>query len=343
MTKQQSQQAKPDEEKQKTLKADYDSAWKEILEKDFEPFLLFYFIEIHQDVDWRRQPEYLDKELQHIIGDAETGRIHADKLIKVWLKTGEPLHVLIHIEVQGSWEANYPKRIYTYNYRIFDKYQIPVVSISIFTDENSEWQPNLYEYKRWGFELSFKFLTKKLLDYKAKWQELENDPNPFAVITMANLKTLETRQNYEERFRWKLWMFRQLYKRGYNRPDIIRLLRFIDWMMTLPPTMKDAFSYEWDKLEEEHKVTYMMDIERVGYEQGIEQGIEQGRLMERRSMLVGTAGYIYRLSDHHKAILKEELNTIDSMDQLIELINMCLDRKSFDEFRERLNEILGHE
>ncbi|MEM7533411.1 MAG: hypothetical protein AAF639_14610 [Chloroflexota bacterium] len=222
MTKQrQANQTKQDEAQEKVLKADYDSAWKEILEKHFESFLRFFFPKIHKAIDWTKLPEFLDKELQQIVGDAESGRMHADKLVKVWLKTGEPLHLLIHVEVQGSWEADYPKRMYIYNYRIFDKYQIPVVSISIFTDDNADWQPNLYEQKHWGFELSFKFLTKKLLDYKAKWHELENDPNPFAVITMANLKTMETKGDYEERFRWKLWMFRQLYKRGMNRPDIV--------------------------------------------------------------------------------------------------------------------------
>ncbi len=33
---------------------DYDSAWKEIIEDLFEDFLLFFFPDIHGDIDWSK-------------------------------------------------------------------------------------------------------------------------------------------------------------------------------------------------------------------------------------------------------------------------------------------------
>ncbi len=34
--------------------ADYDSPWKEALDRYFEAFLLFFFPQTHADIDWTR-------------------------------------------------------------------------------------------------------------------------------------------------------------------------------------------------------------------------------------------------------------------------------------------------
>ena len=68
--------------------ADYDSPWKDILEKFFPQFLEFYFPVAAADIDWSRRPEFLDKELRQVTPDADIGRRHVDKLVKVWRKDG---------------------------------------------------------------------------------------------------------------------------------------------------------------------------------------------------------------------------------------------------------------
>ena len=65
-------------------------------------FLQLFFPEAHADIDWDRPCESLDKELQQIAPEAEIGRRYVDKLVKVWLKSGEEQWVLIHVEVQMS-------------------------------------------------------------------------------------------------------------------------------------------------------------------------------------------------------------------------------------------------
>jgi hypothetical protein len=42
----------------------------------------------------------IDKELQKIMADA-VGRRVVDKLVKVWLKSGEEVWALVHVEMQG--------------------------------------------------------------------------------------------------------------------------------------------------------------------------------------------------------------------------------------------------
>jgi len=42
---------------------------------------------------------------------------------------------MIHIEVQSDKDLDFPKRMYIYNYRIFDKSYRPVTSPAILADE----------------------------------------------------------------------------------------------------------------------------------------------------------------------------------------------------------------
>ncbi|MEM7539871.1 MAG: cytosolic protein [Chloroflexota bacterium] len=328
------------------LRADYDSPWKEIIE-DFENFILFYLPEIHREIDWSRAPEFLDKELQQLVGDVKTGRRYADKLVKVWLRDGSEMHVLIHVEVQGAREASFEERMYIYHYRIFDQYKIHVVSIAILTDDDPSWKPKEYKKERWGCKVHFEFITKKLLDYKEKWAELEKNPNPFAVVTMANLKTMETRQDHEERLRWKVWMVRELYKRGIKQARIIRLLRFVNWMMALPESLQEKFKIEWSTIEEEHNMMYMMDIEkegydrgitvghRLGHDEGIEKGIEKGR-KSQREMILQLLHHRFQIEEYLSLMIEIRLQQVNDEDTFKQLINHAMDIDAVEQFLEFL-------
>ena len=111
--------------------SDYDSPWKEALDVFFEPFLELFFTEAHADIDWSRGTEPLDKELQQIVREAEVGRRFVDKLVKVWLKSGQEQWVLVHVEVQASEDADFGLRMYVYNYRLFDRYNREVASFAV--------------------------------------------------------------------------------------------------------------------------------------------------------------------------------------------------------------------
>jgi len=100
--------------------ADYDSPWKDVLDLFFDSFMKLFFPSAHAQIDWPRGFEFLDKELQKITAGAAVGRRVVDKLVKVWLKTGQELCVLIHIEVQGTREKGFDLRLYVYNFRIYD-------------------------------------------------------------------------------------------------------------------------------------------------------------------------------------------------------------------------------
>jgi hypothetical protein len=56
------------------LRDQFDSPWKEILEVYFEDFILFFFPQIHAEIDWSRGYDFLDQELAQVVRDAELGK-----------------------------------------------------------------------------------------------------------------------------------------------------------------------------------------------------------------------------------------------------------------------------
>jgi hypothetical protein len=103
----------------------FDSPWKTAIETYFPDFMAFFFPQIYADIDWSRGFEFLDQELQQVVRDAELGKRLADKLVRVWRLSGEETWVLIHIEVQSAEQAEFSFRMYVYNYRLSDKYNVP--------------------------------------------------------------------------------------------------------------------------------------------------------------------------------------------------------------------------
>ena len=272
-----------------TPQPNYDSPWKEILERFFPECIDFFFPEAHAAIDWTQGHTFMDKELQQVVRDAETGSRRVDKLVKVTLReSGEEAWVLIHIEVQGDQEAAFARRMYIYNYRLFDKYDRRVASFALLSDDNPTWRPDQFGYELLGCRVQLDFPTVKLLDYEGRWAELEASDNPFAVVVMAQLETRRTRQQAQARYEAKLRLAKRLYQRGYSRRDILELFRFIDWIMTLPPELEEQFMTDIVAYEERERKPYVTSVERIASHQGLQRGIEQGIEEGRRDMLMET-------------------------------------------------------
>jgi len=269
--------------KKKTT-VDFDSAWKEVVEVMFEPFLEFLFPKIYKAIDFSKKYEFLNKELRKISPYSKTGKRLADVLVKVHLKDSEtPLVLLIHVEVQGYKDPEFMKRMFVYYYRISDQFQeegLDVISLGVFTDEDENFRPDEYLRKRMGFKLLMKIPVVKILDYRLdekKRTMLANSKNPMALVVRVQLKSFEAkRADVNQRYEFKRDLIRECYKEGYTRKQIHFLLRFIDWIIQLPKDIEKKLSNEITKLEEEHKMKYVTSWERIAKEEGIEIGKEEG-------------------------------------------------------------------
>jgi hypothetical protein len=232
---------KPVQRKRK--RAGYDTAWKEVIKVGFEPFMELLFPEIHRDIDFSRDIEFLDKELSQLFPESKTKKRVADILIKVYLQGGskKSIWILFHIEVQGQKDPQFMIRVFIYHYRIFDRYKdkgIDVVSLAVLADEDPEYRPNEFAVKHWGFEHRLKIPIAKLIDFKLKShlrKKLETSTNPMAIVVKAVLKSHEAKQAADKEkssIKWDL--IKQCYRKGYTKNQIEMLLKFIDWIIRLP-------------------------------------------------------------------------------------------------------------
>ncbi len=183
---------------------------------------MLLFPDVHAQIDWSRGYESLDKEFQQVVGEAELGRRYVDKLVKVWTIGGLEQWVLIHVEVQTEREAEFPRRVYVYNYRVFDRYNRPVASLVVLADDEPGWRPTEFQSRLFGCESGIRFPTVKLLDFATREAELEASTNPFSKVVLAYLKARETHSNPADRHVWKLRLVRGLYDRGFTAKDVAR-------------------------------------------------------------------------------------------------------------------------
>jgi hypothetical protein len=242
---------------------DFDNPWKSIIELYFREFLQFFFPQIEAEIDWDRPIQFLDNELQKIVRDAENPKRYADKLVQVYRKDGQAALVIIHAEIQSQEETIFPLRMYTYNYRLRDKYNCPIVSLAILGDDSKIWRPHHYTDSLWGCTTHFEFPIVKLADYAQNWAALEANMNPFAVVVMAHLKAKETRNKLNDRKDWKFHLITMLHHRGYSERDIMELYNFLDWLFNLPKDLEQQLQNELTAFEEANKMKYITSIERL--------------------------------------------------------------------------------
>jgi len=254
----------------------FDSPWKEALEEYFEEGMAFFFPKIHADIDWSQGHEFLDKELEKVVRQASVTQQSVDKLVQVYQKSeADPTWVLVHLDVQSQHDKDFTKRMYQYNYRLFDRYDRTVVTLVIFGDDSAKWQPHQFERELWDCKVQFEFPSVKLRDYNI--QELEQSTNPFAVVVLAHLYTKATQHEPITRYDLKWRLTRMLYERGYAKAKILSLYRYIDWLMALPAELEQKLDEQVIEYEETQTMPYVTSAERFGFERGHKAGLEEAR------------------------------------------------------------------
>ncbi|XGA79754.1 hypothetical protein OR573_14940 [Halomonas sp. CH40] len=300
--------------------ADHDSPWKMALEGYFQEFLDLLFPPIHEQVDWSKGYSFLDKELQQITPDANSGRRYADKLIKVYANDGSETWVLIHVEVQGEPEDTFAERMYTYQYRLRDRYGVDVVSLAVLADTRDSFRPTTFHYQRWGCELTFTFPTAKLIDWEARWAALETSNNVFALVVMAQIKAKRVKDG-ATRKDVKVALIRLLYERGYNRDQVVTLFIIIDWMLQLPSTLEPEFVQAVYAIQEENHMPYVNTIERYERAKAVHEGVE-GTLRKQIALKFGELPdwadkHIASASDAQLDDWVAQILTADSLETLL--------------------------
>ncbi|WP_287232280.1 hypothetical protein, partial [Microcystis sp. Msp_OC_L_20101000_S702] len=222
--------------------------------------------------------------------------------------------------------------MYIYNYRAFDLYQKPVISLAILGDERVNWRPDSYNYTIAGCEVSLKFPTVKLLDYEESWSELEASSNPFAIIVMAHLKTKATTGKLPQREQWKWRLIRGLYEKEFEREQIIKLFEIIDNMMTLSPELQSSLESKIKQFEEERTMPLVSNMELRGIEQGKEIGALENARDFVKTVLQARLGEV-------PLDVEQYLNKVSVLSTLQEIVKLAATANSLAKFKQSLAKI----
>lgn len=253
-----------------------DTLWKALLEDIFDFFLLFFFKEEAKIFDLERGFEFLDKELEEVFSADE--RAHprfVDKLVKVFTKEGKEEWVLVHVEVQGYNDADFARRMFTYFYRILDRYGKFVTSIAIYTGSNRNYMPDVYKYSFLGIENTFRYNVYKVIDQDAN--ELTKNDNPFALVILTVLIALQKGKMVEEELLpLKISILKALAKKPLPAAKVRAIMNFLKFYVRFEKPENNAkFEEAINTITGKNKTT--MGIEEFLLQRAEKQGIEKGR------------------------------------------------------------------
>ncbi len=122
----------------KDVPSEFDQPWKLGLEWKLEDALHLGFAQGHSAIDWTIPYQSLDTELAKLAPEHQQGALTVDKLFKVQLKSGEPRWLYVHIEIQAQKDGRFEIRMWTYNYRLCDRFGPEVVSLAILADDDRQ-------------------------------------------------------------------------------------------------------------------------------------------------------------------------------------------------------------
>lgn len=271
---------------------------KAAFEEAFPDLLRFFFKDADSIFDMARGFVFMDKELNELFPELEKqgGSRFVDMLVKIWSVTGNEEWMLIHLEIQEKNDNNFSKRMFQYFYRIYDRYDVPIAALAVFTGNRLAKVENKFEYIFLDTVLHYQYKAYHILEHTE--EELLAMKNPFALIVLAAQKVLLAHKLPDtELGEQRLMIARALItSKQYDNEQIKRFLYFLKTFLHIEnPSINNNFDRQIESLTQKESVMGIIEtikmLEReegfeIGMEKGMEIGIEQES--ERKSREVVT-------------------------------------------------------
>lgn len=242
----------------------------------FDDFLHFYFEDAERLFDIGKGFQFLDKEMCDLF-PAEEMRApkFVDKLVRVFTRNHIEGSLILHIEVQGYEDVNFLERMFTYFYRVKDKYREPVFSIAILTDKDKNYRPGAYEYDCHGDTVAYRFKVYKVSDQQEE-ALLKND-NPFSIIILTVLLALKKKRNLDDQqlFEQKLELSKNILSRNLPANKERALLTFLKLYVRFA---KKEYNIKFDnEIQKLTQKTETMGIVEFVLDRARKEGVEEGQ------------------------------------------------------------------
>jgi predicted transposase YdaD len=247
---------------------DHDQLFKELLTNFFFEFIELFVPQMAAEMD-RSSIEFLDKE---VFSDAPTGDRHeVDLLVKVRLSERE-VFILVHVENQSTWQADFPKRMFRYFSVLHAKFDLPIYPIALFSYD----RPLAHASDRYAIELfdrqilNFEFHAIQL--NRLNWRDFLSRPNPVAGALMAKMNIAP-----EDRLRVTLECLRMLATLKLNPARMHVISVFM--LSYLQNTAAEVIRYtQLSDLVDNQEKESIMELLNPFVEMGREEGRIEGRV-----------------------------------------------------------------
>jgi hypothetical protein len=261
-----------------------DELWKLIVPILWASLIRFYLEEWVDEIDFTKQPVFLDKELKRLMPRGRAKNRTVDVLMRVYLKNGTTKKFLLHIEIQGYFDPQFGQRIFQYFYRISDAFQEPIETLVIMIDEDPDYRPCEFRQVFGQTSVHFQFRMFKLLDNPPPY--LGKEDNPFSIALEVAWYALKQNKlkNDDDLMALKYRLIKRLKEQKIEKEVIYALLDFINIYLPFYNSEKGST-----------------------FEQNIESLVFKDDIMEATTI---RELYIQRVREHDRKIADKEIKII---------------------------------
>lgn len=255
---------------------DHDRLFKDLICTFFLDFVDLFLPDVAGFLE-RDSITFLDKEL---FTDVTAGESHEVDLVVKGRFKGEETFFLIHIEAQSKSETGFARRMFRYFAGLYDKFDIPVYPVSIFSyTKPLRAEKNTHTVSFPGHTINH-FWYHSIQLNRLNWRDFIDKQNPVAAALMSKMKITQ-----KDRPRVKFECLRLLATLQLD-PARMRLISgFVDMYLVLTASEMEQFNREFAETPVEIKES-IMDIMTSWKAEGIMQGKAEGKAEGEFSMLI---------------------------------------------------------
>ncbi|PDM39689.1 MULTISPECIES: Rpn family recombination-promoting nuclease/putative transposase [unclassified Geobacillus] len=261
------------------MAVDHDRLFKELITTFFEEFILLFFPDMYEHIDFRHL-SFLSEELFTDVTAGEKYRV--DLLVETKLK-GEDGLIIVHIENQSYVQPSFPERMFIYFSRLFEKYRTNIVPITVFSYDAIRDEPSSFTLRLpFGNILHFRFFTVELR--KQNWRHYIRNDNPIAAALLSKMGYTES-----ERIELKKQFLRMLVRMELDEAKQRLLIGFFETYVQLSDEEEQQLRNEVNKMETKEKeqvLELLISYEQKGLKEGVKKGLQQEKRQIAKKMLV---------------------------------------------------------
>ncbi|WZY01017.1 Rpn family recombination-promoting nuclease/putative transposase [Bacillus sp. FSL W7-1360] len=250
----------------------HDQLFRQLLDNFFTEFMQAFFPEEAACLNLNPL-EHMTTEV-YFEGD-HTPRLRPDFVVKIKLK-GEDTMVLVHIEVQATYDEAFLRRMRRYHARLMEHEEYQVLPLAVFSYETPHKEPPKEMTHHLNGKTDFSFSYRSIFLRQLSWQDFSEMKNPAVCALLSKMG-----YNVEEKVACKKAFLRLITKLELTEMKRHFIMQFFDFYLTLTDEEEKQLAKEINRLKPEEGFViadFMTSYERLGWKKGIEEGIEKGRM-----------------------------------------------------------------